>query len=106
VLSCVVDALPQTRQVGHEYLLGVDWGRLQNATACVVLDISAQPKAVVAVDRFMKLDYHRQFARIKALGTRFGVGAVVAERNAVAIRSPNRLDAISPCRYIRLPQRR
>ena len=30
------------------------------------------------VDRFMKLDYHRQLARIKALGTRFGVGPVVA----------------------------
>jgi Terminase RNaseH-like domain len=41
VLSCVVDALPQTRQFGHEYLLGVDWGRLQDATACVVLDLTA-----------------------------------------------------------------
>jgi hypothetical protein len=26
VLGCVVDALPQTRQVGHKYLLDVDWG--------------------------------------------------------------------------------
>ena len=48
VLSCIVDALPQAWQPGHEYLLGVDWGRLQDATACVVLDITAEPKAVVA----------------------------------------------------------
>jgi hypothetical protein len=37
---------------------------------------------LLPLDRFIKLDYHRQLARIKALGTRFGVGAVVAERNA------------------------
>ena len=45
VLSCVVDAPPQAWQPGHEYLLGVDWGRLQDATACVVLDITGSSHA-------------------------------------------------------------
>ena len=83
VLTCVVDWLPRAWQLGHEYIMGVDWCRLRDATACVVLDVTAQPKAVIATDRFTKLDYHWQLARIKALGTRFGVGAVVAERNAI-----------------------
>src|SRR5438874_12868817 len=52
-------------QMGHEYVIGCDWGRSNDYTVFVVLDTTAQ--AVVALDRSNRVDYVLQCERLKTL---------------------------------------
>lgn len=66
---------------GHSYVIGVDWGKLNDFTVLSVLD--ANDRALVYVDRFNQIDYTVQMGRLRVLCKHFGPVAVVVERNSI-----------------------
>jgi len=66
---------------GHVHVIGVDWGKIEDYTAMVVLDVTAQ--RVVALDRSRRVEYAIQRARLRALAERYGAVTIVAELNAM-----------------------
>jgi len=85
VLRRVVEAAtaaPQDRAVnGHDYVLGVDWGKHEDFTVICVIDLTES--ALVAMDRFNQIDYALQIQRLKALCERFNPRVVIAESNSM-----------------------
>lgn len=65
----------------HEYLFGVDWGKLNDFTVIIVLDIVT--KAAVYLDRFNQIDYAIQTQRLHALAEKFKPTTIIAERNSM-----------------------
>ena len=65
----------------HRYVIGVDWGRFNDFTVIVVVDASAG--AVVAIDRFNKIEYTFQIERLVAMERRFAGAPIIAEENAM-----------------------
>lgn len=68
-------------ELGHAYLVGVDWAKHSDFTVLTVLDVSTA--SVVYIDRFNQVDYEVQVGRLLALCERFRPGAVIAERNSM-----------------------
>jgi hypothetical protein len=66
---------------GRPYVIAADWGRHNDFTVYVVLDVRAG--SVVAVDRFTQIDYAIQLARLQALHQRFPRAPIVAEGNSM-----------------------
>jgi hypothetical protein len=72
-------ATPQERAIdGHTYVMGVDWGRTNDATVLTVID--ATTREVVALDRFTQIDFALQRGRLTALWQRFP-GIIIPETN-------------------------
>ncbi len=76
---CVLD--PQEPQPGHQYVIGCDWGKLQDYSVFSVIDLTA--KQQVHIDRSNRLDYAMQVMRLYALCQRYRPVAVIAEANAM-----------------------
>jgi len=74
-------AAEQPPQVGHQYIMGVDWGKSNDFTVLSVLDITAHQ--MVAMDRFNQIDWALQRGRLRALYDRYRPTAVVAEANSI-----------------------
>lgn len=66
-------------QDGASYVIGVDWGRSNDFTVVIVLDV--QTGAVVVADRFTGLGYRVQRDRLAAIAQRFPGAPIVVERN-------------------------
>lgn len=66
---------------GHEYVMGIDWGKHNDYTVISVID--ATEKALVHMDRFSQIDYQTQLGRLDGLFIRFEPSQIVAERNAM-----------------------
>lgn len=85
VFRRVVDAATAVEQdkaqPGGVYIFGVDWGKLNDFTAVVVIDMSA--RRMVHLDRFNQIDYQVQVGRLTALAERFKPVGIVAERNSM-----------------------
>jgi hypothetical protein len=73
--------LGMARQDGHEYVIGCDWGRSNDYTVFLVVDVTAQ--AVVAMDRSNRVDYTIQCERLKALAEQWQPKQIIAEQNSV-----------------------
>src|SRR5262245_2330451 len=66
---------------GRRYVWGLDWGQIDDFTVASILDpVTAEQ---VHVDRFNKIDYLLQAARIRILAERFPPLLMIAERNNV-----------------------
>jgi hypothetical protein len=76
---CVLD--PQEPEPGHQYVIGCDWGKLQDYSVFSVLDITTRQQ--VYLDRSNRLDYAMQVMRLYALCQRYRPIAVIAEANAM-----------------------
>jgi hypothetical protein len=75
-------AAPQTGAVDtHQYVMGVDWGRTNDATVFAVVDSTS--KELVCLDRMTQTDYTLQITRLRALWERFGHCTIVAEANSM-----------------------
>ena len=70
---------------GHRYVMGIDFGRYVDFTACVVID--QNEKAMVAIDRFTDATWDLQLKRIANLARKWNVESILAEQNAMG--SPN-----------------
>lgn len=66
---------------GHRLFAGVDWGQQNDFTAISV--ICATCKQEVELDRFNKIEWAFQRARLKTILDRWRVQAVVAETNSI-----------------------
>jgi len=66
---------------GHQYVFGVDWGKLKDFTVITVIDKTT--KQEVYKDRFNQIDYQVQLSRLKALYERFKPYKIVAEKNSM-----------------------
>jgi hypothetical protein len=64
---------------GHQYVIGVDWGRTNDFTVISVIDASAQEQ--VALDRFNQIDYELQTERLHAWYDVYHPVLLVAEHN-------------------------
>ncbi len=67
--------------LGHHYVIGCDWGRSNDFTVFVVLDIDEVK--VVALERSKRVDYALQCERLKALSERWQPQQIIAEQNGV-----------------------
>jgi hypothetical protein len=75
-------ALQQTALIpGHDYVFGVDWGKLLDFTVISVIDCKLQSQ--VYMERFNQIDYALQVQRISDLAKRFKPVCIVAESNAM-----------------------
>lgn len=68
---------------GHEYVMGIDWGRDVDYTAAIVLDITGDVPRMVAFDRFNQIDYSLQRERLAVLAKRWHVSQIWAESNSI-----------------------
>ena len=65
----------------HQYAIGCDWGRENDATVYAVVDIGE--RRMVALDRMLVTDYALQRTRLHALASAFGNPAILAEANSI-----------------------
>jgi len=65
----------------HRYVFGVDWGKSNDWTVVMVLDLLT--REIVNYDRFNQIDYHVQRQRLEALYKVFKPDIIIAERNAM-----------------------
>jgi hypothetical protein len=65
----------------HRYIIGCDRARTGDYTAFVVID--ATDRSVCCIDRFRRVEYHRQLDRLRALVDRFHPAAILAEENSM-----------------------
>ena len=68
-------------EAGGQYVVGVDWGKLNDWTVVTVLD--ADSRRTVYLDRFNQIDYAVQLGRLQAVCQRFAPYALVVERNSI-----------------------
>lgn len=68
-------------ELGCRYVLGVDWGKLEDFTVITVLD--DESGEVVRVDRFNQIDYTIQKQRVVAAFEAFRPVSVVVEKNSI-----------------------
>lgn len=66
---------------GHEYVMGVDWGKLNDWTVVTVIDVKL--RAVVHVMRFNQIDYTQQLERLRACYAWFRPSVIKAEANSM-----------------------
>lgn len=71
----------QSAQPGHQYVFGIDFGRLEDYTVVSVMDVTEQ--SIVYIDRYNTIDWSMQVDRIAALYERFQPTVIIAERNSM-----------------------
>ena len=76
--TVVTGAEPES---GHDYVIACDWGRSNDYTVFVVLDLAT--RSVVALDRSNRVDYTLQRGRLKALTERWHPKQIIAEQNSI-----------------------
>ncbi len=81
ILACATAVPQEEPSPGHEYVIGVDWGKHLDFTVFSVLD--ATTRTQVYLDRFHQIDYTLQTRRLKVLCDRFAPHLVVVERNSM-----------------------
>lgn len=72
---------PRNPEKGHQYTIGVDWGRTNDFTAIAVIDATVMEQ--VALDRFSEIDYELQTERLHRWCELYRPVLVVAEANAM-----------------------
>lgn len=78
----VSTATPQKKALpGHDYVMGVDWGRTNDFTVLTVWDLTTKRQA--ALERFNNIDALVQVSRFEALWARFRPLAALAEQNSI-----------------------
>ena len=85
VFHRVVEAATATQrtvpEAGHDYVIGCDWGRSNDYTVFIVLDITT--RTMVALDRSNRVDYAVQCGRLRALNERWRPKQIIAEQNSI-----------------------
>ncbi len=66
---------------GHQYIMGVDWGKHEDFTVISVFDVTLGH--LCHIDRFNQINYSFQRGRLKVLADKFKPQAIVAESNAM-----------------------
>jgi hypothetical protein len=72
---------PQPPLRGHQYAIGVDWGKYNDFTVLSVLDTTVGHQ--VHLERFNQIDYTLQMGRLQELAGQYRPQVIVAERNSM-----------------------
>ena len=83
VMECVGAPVLEKGEPGRQYVMGVDWGKMNDFTVLTVIDLMSTK--VVHIDRFSEIDYIFQRGRLKNLWEKFNRCAVVAEENSMGM---------------------
>lgn len=89
IRDAVVAHTADQPQVDHHYVAGIDWGRDNDFTVIVIIDVAT--RQMVAMDRFNQIGWTLQRGRLKAMVQRWQPDVVWAEANSIG--SPN-IDAL------------
>ena len=81
VMECATAERKEGPEPGHDYVIGVDWGRSNDYTVFTVLDTMA--RCLVDMDRSNKVDYVVQRGRLQALYERWKPVKIIAEQNSI-----------------------
>jgi phage FluMu gp28-like protein len=81
VMEAATATIQEESVGGHQYSMGVDWGRHEDFTVLTLFDMTT--KEVVATDRYTQIDYGIQINRLKAMYERFHPVTIVAELNSM-----------------------
>ena len=81
VTNCAIAESLENGLLGRQYVIGVDWGRSDDATVFLVLDVNTREQ--VYMDRMLSTDFASQRLRLKALCERFNNAIVLAEQNSI-----------------------
>ncbi len=79
-------AIPADYNAGtpaHQYVMGVDWGKLNDYTVITVIDTTT--RELVYLERFNQIDYTLQRARLMAVWEKFARPPVYAESNSIGL---------------------
>lgn len=71
----------QEPQAGRQYVIGVDWGRTDDATVFSVMDVANRQQ--VYIDRMTDTDFASQRIRLKALSDRYNHAVCLVETNSI-----------------------
>ena len=80
-VSAVSRLQPAPPERGHQYVIGVDWGRVSDFTAISILDSTTYEQVVL--DRFSEIDYELQTERLHRWATAYKPVLIVAEQNSM-----------------------
>jgi hypothetical protein len=80
-VSAVSRLQPVPPERGHQYVIGVDWGRTNDFTAISILDSTTYEQVVL--DRFSEIDYELQTERLHRWATAYKPVLIVAEQNSM-----------------------
>jgi phage FluMu gp28-like protein len=72
---------PKRPERGHQYVVGVDWGRTNDFTAISIVDATLGNQ--VALDRFSEIDYELQTERLHQWAELYRPVLIVAEKNSM-----------------------
>ena len=84
-------ATEQEPERGHQYAMGVDWGRQNDFTVFSIIDILE--KRQVYLDRFTSIDYEIQTSRLRNIYKRYNPVVSMVEYNAMGGPIIERLNA-------------
>lgn len=82
ITECVGDTLRDV-EYGHSYVMGVDLGKVEDFTVLTIVD--RQTGQVVYFDRFNKIDYTFQKARILSVAQRYNNAKITIDSTSVGI---------------------
>jgi hypothetical protein len=80
-VSAVSRLQPAPPERGHQYVVGVDWGRVSDFTAISIIDATLGEQ--VALDRFSEIDFELQSERLHRWCDAYKPVLVVAEANSM-----------------------
>lgn len=81
VRAAATSAKREQGEAGHQYVIGCDWARTDDATVFKVFDIGERRE--VFSDRMLNTDFASQRLRLKALCEKFNRAVVLAEQNSI-----------------------
>lgn len=81
VRACATAPQAPPRSGGHQYTMGVDWGKVNDRTVFSVYDMTVRQQ--VAVDIFNEVDYPVQRQRLAALAAEWRPLTILAEANSM-----------------------
>lgn len=77
-------ATPQSEAIeGHKYVIGVDWGKLNDFTVISVIDTTIKEQCYL--DRFNQIDYAVQLGRFMGIYERFKPTLTIPESNSMGV---------------------
>lgn len=91
--AAIYENVPTEPQPNTNYVFGVDWGRTNDATVIVVLDMVN--KQVVHVDRMIKTGFDLQVGRLNALFQKWSPQTIIAESNSIGLPMIERLQRMN-----------
>lgn len=81
VMRAATAAIQPHAQPNHAYAIGADWGRTNDATVFIVVDVTT--RSACFIDRMEATPYSVQLSRLRALWERFGKPPIIAELNSM-----------------------